>query len=161
MTRPSTRRSQTSESGASAVEFALVMPILILIISGIIGFGFVFAQQIALGNAARTAARAGVVNGALCGSTGSPGSGIMGGAQTDASTIGLNPTTVGVTVKRFDISGAFVYPCSTAGTKPCAGSAVGDNLNVSLAYTSTLNLPFFRPSFNLKADGTFRCEFQS
>ena len=155
------RRKGHPEQGASAVEFALVMPVLVLIISGIIGFGFVFAQQIALGNAARTAARSGVVSGAICGATGSPGTGIKGQAQADSTTIGLNNSAVGVTVNIIPTSGVPTNPCGTAATQPCLGSTVGDNLRVTLNYQSTLALPFFQPTFNLTAMGTFRCEFQS
>lgn len=135
------------------------MPVLVLIISGIVGFGFVFAQQIALGNAARQAARSAVVDGPVCGATGSPGSGIKGQAQTDATTIGLNNAGVTVTVSRVPTAGLPSDPCGSSTNKPCAGSAVNDNLQVRLGYTSTLALPFFQPTFNLTATGMFRCEF--
>lgn len=46
-----------SESGASALEFALVAPILIVLVMGIIEFGFMFQAQLALTHAAREGAR--------------------------------------------------------------------------------------------------------
>ncbi|MRX43315.1 pilus assembly protein [Agromyces sp. Q22] len=49
--------SLRKERGAAAVEFALVLPILLLLILGIFEFGRLFNIQIQLSNAAREAAR--------------------------------------------------------------------------------------------------------
>ena len=46
-----------AEGGAAALEFALVLPILILIVLGIVEFGFAFNTQIALTQAAREGVR--------------------------------------------------------------------------------------------------------
>ena len=45
------------EDGQAMVEFALVLPILILLIAGIIDFGWIFANQLIANNACREAAR--------------------------------------------------------------------------------------------------------
>ncbi len=50
------------ENGQSAVEFALVLPILLLILCGIIDFGWLFYNQLALDNTCREGARFAVVN---------------------------------------------------------------------------------------------------
>ncbi len=50
-----------SESGASAVEFALLLPVLMMILFGIIEFGIALYQQAVLTNASREGARAGIV----------------------------------------------------------------------------------------------------
>ncbi|MGO4663049.1 TadE/TadG family type IV pilus assembly protein [Terrabacter sp. 2TAF16] len=50
-----------TERGASAVEFAIVLPVLFLIIAGIVDFGRAYFTQIELSNAAREGARAAVV----------------------------------------------------------------------------------------------------
>ena len=50
-------RSRRGERGAAAVEFALVLPILLTLVFGIVEFGWAFGQQVSLGNAAREAAR--------------------------------------------------------------------------------------------------------
>ncbi len=47
-----------SEGGATAVEFAFVAPVLIMIVTGIIQFGAIFFLQGNMSNAAREAARA-------------------------------------------------------------------------------------------------------
>ena len=148
------RGEPARERGASAVEFALIVPVLTLLI-----FGIIFAQQIALGNSARQVARAGAVSGPTCGATGSPGSGLMGQAQTDATTIAVNRASVSVTIRRQATDGSLSNPCGSPTDKPCDGSSAGDNLLVTTTYTSQMLTPFVQPSFNLTGTGIFRCEF--
>ena len=50
-------RHQDRERGAAAVEFALVLPVLLLLLVGIIEFGRLYNAQIVITNAAREAAR--------------------------------------------------------------------------------------------------------
>ncbi|KGN32350.1 hypothetical protein N802_18470 [Knoellia sinensis KCTC 19936] len=50
-------RKRPSETGAAAVEFALVFPMLIILLAGIVDFGRAFHTQIILSNAAREGAR--------------------------------------------------------------------------------------------------------
>lgn len=45
------------EDGQAMVEFALVLPILIFLIAGIIDFGWIFGNQLLVNNACREAAR--------------------------------------------------------------------------------------------------------
>ncbi|MFP3984294.1 MAG: TadE/TadG family type IV pilus assembly protein [Desulfurivibrionaceae bacterium] len=49
------------ERGASAVEFALILPVLLLILFGIIEFGILLFDKAMLTNASREGARAGIV----------------------------------------------------------------------------------------------------
>ena len=51
----------SSQSGAELVEFALVLPVFLLITAGIVDFGFVFQQYNVITNAAREGARLAVV----------------------------------------------------------------------------------------------------
>lgn len=53
--RPSARRH---EHGASIVEFAIVLPLLLLLIGGMIDFGRLFYTEVMITNAAREGARA-------------------------------------------------------------------------------------------------------
>ncbi|NCB73762.1 MAG: hypothetical protein EOM51_03330 [Clostridia bacterium] len=46
-----------SEKGQAMVEFALLLPILLLILSGIINFGWIFGNQLLANNVSREAAR--------------------------------------------------------------------------------------------------------
>jgi Flp pilus assembly protein TadG len=50
-----------TDRGASAVEFAIVLPVLFLVIAGIVDFGRYFFTQIQVTNASREGARAAVV----------------------------------------------------------------------------------------------------
>jgi len=59
---PITRRLR-SDRGAELIEFAVVMPILLLIVAGIIDFGMMFRTYEAVENAAREGARVGVLPG--------------------------------------------------------------------------------------------------
>ena len=54
-------KHQSSDRGASAVEFALVMPILMLIVFGILQYGLWFNDSISSRQGVREAARQGVV----------------------------------------------------------------------------------------------------
>jgi hypothetical protein len=56
------RRSLASESGAAAVEFALVAVLLFMLVFGIIEFGFAFHAWDATSNAAREGARVAAVS---------------------------------------------------------------------------------------------------
>lgn len=54
-------RYRKDENGQALVEFALILPLFLLLIMGIIQFGFIFSGQITLTSAAREGARLAVV----------------------------------------------------------------------------------------------------
>jgi len=83
-------RRTSAERGASAVEFAILLPLVLLIIGGIVDFGRFFFAKIELTNAAREGARAAVVT------TGTPTPGptervITALPGVAAPTIAINP----------------------------------------------------------------------
>ncbi len=51
-----------NQNGATAVEFAIILPVLILVLFGIIEFGLLLFNQQIITNASREGARAGIVN---------------------------------------------------------------------------------------------------
>lgn len=51
------KQLNTNEKGQSMVEFALIVPVLLLIIIGIIEFGFLFSGYLTLSNASREVSR--------------------------------------------------------------------------------------------------------
>jgi Flp pilus assembly protein TadG len=61
ITSPPSRRA--SERGNAMVEFAFVLPLLLLIFAGIVDFGFLFQRYQVITNAAREGARVGVLPG--------------------------------------------------------------------------------------------------
>jgi len=60
MSRPSTH-SHRDDRGAAAVEFALVLPILLVLVLGIVQFGITFSQWLEMEHAAREGARWGSI----------------------------------------------------------------------------------------------------
>ena len=57
------RRLWRSEQGSELIEFALVLPMLLLVVLGIVEFGFIFQRYEVLSNAAREGARMAVLPG--------------------------------------------------------------------------------------------------
>ena len=55
------RRRVRDDSGAAALEFALVVPVLLLLVFGIIDYGIFFSDTLAVRSGVREAARTGVV----------------------------------------------------------------------------------------------------
>jgi Flp pilus assembly protein TadG len=52
-----TRGRKKVETGAAAVEMALVLPLLFLLVFGIVEFGFIFNRKVTIAHAAREGAR--------------------------------------------------------------------------------------------------------
>ena len=54
-------RSRSAEQGTATVEFGLLLPLLLLIVSGIVEFGMALYDKAVITNASREGARAGIV----------------------------------------------------------------------------------------------------
>ena len=94
------------EGGAAAVEFALVMPILFLLLFGIIDYGLLFFDSIGLRQGAREGARQAVVQKTSGGCTASPYTATsMKCAVTKATDLTL-ATNVAVKITPVDSAGA-------------------------------------------------------
>ena len=66
------RRRPRGERGAAAVEFALVVPVLVALLLGILDYGMIFTDSVSVRNGVREAARKGVVSNFGTGSCGRP-----------------------------------------------------------------------------------------
>jgi Flp pilus assembly protein TadG len=148
------RTGGRDQRGASAVEFALVVPFLLLILFGIIVYGMVFAQSLSLSNSARQAARSGVIQGTTCDQ-------ITTLAHDAAGTLGMDGSAATVSIKRGTSESAAAAACSGGGsTQPCKTQPVGTNIYVTLTYSPDPIVPFVPVPSTLTGKGVFRCEFQ-
>lgn len=168
---PGSSRRRVGEQGASAVEFALVLPVLVMIVGAIIDFGFIFSQQITFNTAARDAARSAVTKDfsgtrLTCAQVATRA---RNGAAASAGAVGANATQVAVTVTgnggscalaagATTPSGASVYPCAgSAGPTPTPTST---STTVTITYASSPPFPVpFMGTVNLTARGDFQCEY--
>lgn len=108
-------RTAARERGASAVEFAIIMPVILLLVFGIIGYGVMLAFRQSLSQAASEGARAAV---------GAPASGVSAAAQSAIqsamATYGKSCTD-GVT-------------CTISTPAPCAGDSSHTCVQVTVSY---------------------------
>ena len=144
------RLNDRTERGASAVEFALVVIPLLMIIAGIVNFGFVVAQQLALDNSVRAGARAGVVDRG----TSAPTPVTVATDQWNSTAIARGQTDP-VSV---------VYDGGVGST--CKGSAFGGRMIVKGTVKSRFIVPWPLPSsvvpssVTLTSKAEFQCEYQ-
>ncbi len=127
MTREHNRRH---DRGAAAVEFALILPILIVLVLGIVEFGRVYNVQISVTNAAREGARSMAIHN-------NPAT--AKAAAKDAAPA-LNPLIVPDDV--------IVTP---------ANCTSGLTATVTITYTVTLFTGFFGAGIPLRGQGVMLC----
>lgn len=106
-TRRGAPRSALIDHGAAAVEFALVLPLVLFILFGVIDFGRAYMAQIALTQAAREGVRVAALD---------PAADVE--ARVDAAATPLDPSKVAATV-----------------VTSCAGAAAGSNAEVKASMT--------------------------
>jgi Flp pilus assembly protein TadG len=136
-------RKKRRSGGQSLVEFALVLPVFLLLLGGIIDFGFMFYSRITVINAAREGARSAVT--AIDNPTSIPS---LVTSSVTASASGLVPadlsdtaTCVGLTQVSCDFA---------AGGKP--DPQPGDAVMVTVTYTyHSFFAQLFGTSFALKS----------
>ena len=120
-----TRRLQfRDESGQAITEFALILPILMALLLGIIQFGIVFNNYVTITDAARAGARKAAVSRFL----GDNGTAAQAVARNSAQ--GLNQAKLGVSVKA----------CSGANCSSSAWNISGSDVVVTTTYPYTVNI---------------------
>ena len=139
-----TRSKLRGEDGAAAVEFALVVSLLFVLLFGIMEFGLAFFELQNLRSATREGARAAAI----------------GGTRDEISTAIVDGSS-GAIPSGYD---GFTLTPSTGCTDATQGDEVEvvlprSSLPTSVQSTFEINIPFM-PEFTLTPDirGSFRCE---
>ena len=162
------------------MEFALVVPLLLLIVFGLINFGVLFSQQLTINQAVREGARRGVVYGATLDTSGGTTrscDGILAGVQNQVLGLAISGSDIAVkiTTDGFTSSsscGSAFHTTAWSNNQPCLGSynastgpGSGDSgsLVVEAQYVSNIPISFppFPTTMTLGSKAVFRCEFTS
>ena len=141
--RRTKRFDRCQDAGAAIVEFALVAPVLIMIMMGVVQLGLLLHQQQGIHAAAREGAR----RGSFPDTTESE---IEAAISAALANINLANTPV-VTISPQNASS---IPCDAlANPRP-------ENVTVNVQVAAVLDIPFVAgQTVNLTGEGTFRCEY--
>lgn len=130
MTKPTTNKPH-ADRGAVAAEFALMIPMLLLLIFGMIQLGLTYQRQEAVNAAAREGAR-------------------VASLPTSSETDVCNRVAAALNGSGFTA----IPTCSRSNS--CVSA---DSVTVTVSVGNTIDIPFFgTPTFTLTGQGDFRCE---
>lgn len=135
-----------NERGAAVVEFALILPILVLFVFGIVEFGRAYSARIQLTAAVREGARAGALGGDVV-------------AATKAGAPGLTPGLITVTYTPTPGSTCTAASSSTTTTTVVSSTSTTiPTATVTATYPFSYTIPLFRSgTWTLSATGVMRC----
>jgi Flp pilus assembly protein TadG len=152
------RRLAREESGTSLVEFALVAPVLILLLVGMIEIGR-FAYYAIL---AANAARAGVAYGAQSVQTADDTTGIKNAVIADGQNLSNWSATNAITVTTLcSVNGGTpTSPCVTGSSGPAAGTVYYVSVQVTGTFKSLLNYPGLPSSLPVSGNAIMRVASQ-
>ncbi|MCO1339135.1 hypothetical protein BJH93_09565 [Kocuria polaris] len=123
---PGNRRGET---GASAIEFALIVPILLTLIFGVLEYAWFFNQQLSATQGARAAARAYVLQ------YNDPGFDLLAVADAGSPTLDINTATASV-----------------------AGCPPGTTVTVTIGGANNALIGLFPLPADIRARGAMQCE---
>lgn len=131
------RRFHSDDRAAVAVEFALIMPVLFLILFGTIEFGRVWSQYQVFNGAAREGARCAAVQAG-------------------------DFTTCDITERIESAAAPYSPNIDTLSVDPpsgCTDASIGSNVTVSWVQPLEVNIPFWGDeTLSPTIEATFRCE---
>jgi Flp pilus assembly protein TadG len=105
----SRRRTIRSQKGQAAVEFALVLPALLLILFAILQFGVVFKDYLALTDAVRAGARKGAVSRQAPDPTGTTKAAVFAAAQDLGPKLQVTVTSSWTSGSELTVEGKYPY----------------------------------------------------
>ncbi|KGJ77126.1 hypothetical protein GY21_08170 [Cryobacterium roopkundense] len=124
-------RRLRDDGGAAALEFALVLPVLLLLVFGLMEFSRLYNVQISLTNAAREGARVMAIE----------KSPAVARAAASAAAPSVTPAITGAQIA--------ITPSPTC--------AAGDTVHVRITYDVALMTGWFGPNLTLSGTGAMRC----
>ena len=148
-----TRTRSSDDSGQALAEFAIVFPIMFLIIAAIIQFGLIFWAQNTLTQVARDTGRWAATQ-QVC-NTGAATTGVVTTANQLAATASLLGYTTGTWTSPTNV----VVSWTTAvGTCPPVGNQEISFVRIRLNHTVPMFFPFLPVSNDLATEAEFRME---
>ncbi len=136
------RPKSSKENGAVAVEFALVLPIFLMLVFGIVEFGRAYNIQVSLSEAARETARYTAIHSSEAG---------FSAANAKAVGISAAPSVA--------LAPANIQIAYSSGTACAAGQSVVVTINVVTPYLTGLPglIPGMPANLNISSKGVMRC----
>lgn len=145
-------RPDRAESGAVVIEFAMVLPILVILVFGIVQFGLLFHRQHGIHSAAREGARLAALSDATS-------EDIVARVDEDLSDIPIpEGRTVVITAPAPYGSRSFADGVAADTESPCEGN-FGEPVTVVIETETTLEVPMWGTrTVGVTGTGEFRCE---
>jgi hypothetical protein len=134
------RWRKSGEEGTAVIEFALVLPILVMLVFGIFQFGVFYNRQQLFHSAAREGARLGAI----------PTSTVDEIDLRAREALNGNPL--------LDVATITITPNGGSGSRPCEGRT-GESVIVQIQAPTTIEIPMIGDQdLRITGRGEFRCE---
>jgi Flp pilus assembly protein TadG len=143
-------RRPRGERGAQVVEFALIVPVLLIIIGAIIQFGFIYNAQVTVTQAAREGARLAAICGSSC------SSGPIASSTKNAAP-GLDASQLTVTIMYCPSGGACTGTSSSPAYCPASATQATGDAEVIVSYPESLGAPLLNYSFSVTGKARMPC----